>query len=110
MELLLALLSQPDAYLPQVLTVPNAFDEAPMLEPIDQPHSTVVSDQQSVGEHPHSGAVGFGQGLDRQQELVLLGLESLFPGGVVAEVKKPADLIAKSPQRLVVFGSELGFS
>src|SRR5581483_5897118 len=72
------------------------------LQPVCEFHRAVMLNLQPIGDLAHAPANAVGKTFQRQHELILLRLQSRFPGRFLAEAKKTADLIPKFGHALVV--------
>ncbi len=94
----LARRGQPDAHLAPVLIRNAARDCAAVAQPVDQLDCAVMPDLQAPGELLNGGSHPGWEPLDSQQQLVLLRLQSVRPGGFLAVSQKPADLMTELRQ------------
>src|SRR5690349_14312034 len=92
--------------LPSVFRIGEPLDEARRFQPVHQFDGGVMAKYQAVRQFA-DGRLGSGrQALKREQGLVLLRLDIVFPGPNFAEVKKVAKLVAKLSQLLIVLYAE----
>src|SRR5437667_937265 len=75
---------------PPVGPGPRPADQAPRLHAVDELDGGVVLDLQPLGEEPDGGVYPRGHALHREQELVLLRLETGRSGRAFAEALEPA--------------------
>ena len=68
--------SEPDHYGPSVIISPYAFHKPALFQAINQPHGAMVLDKEVSGQNADGGRVRTRQRSNRQQHLVLLGLQS----------------------------------
>ena len=80
-----------DQHLPPVLGCPRAQDKAALYHPVHEFDCTVMLDLQPLGQNADARLALTSH---RQQQLVLLGLESCCARRLFAEVQKPANLVA----------------
>ena len=99
--------SEPDHYGPSVIISPYAFHKPALLQAIDQPHGAMVLDKEVSGQNADSRRVRTRKRANRQQHLVLLGLESRLSSCFLAKVQKLADAIAKLAQCRVILGGQV---
>ena len=84
-----------------------ANDIAAGGEAVDQLDGAVVTDLKTVGEFGDSGELSRGKAFDGEEELVLLGLDSMGAGGFFAVTEKFADLVAEFGERAVGVEGEI---
>jgi hypothetical protein len=94
---------QSHSYLAPVGHAAHSFDQASLLQPVDQPDRAMVADQEVIGNLPDGGPPRLRQGARCQQQLVLLRFQPFLAGGPLAKVKEIPDLIAKLTERGIVF-------
>jgi len=97
-----AALSEPDEDLPPVGPAAVTPDEPSVRQPIDEFHRAVVLKLQTLCEHADDGSFAWRKSFQREQQLVLLGLEPGRPRSVLAEVEISTDLITKFRHRPVI--------
>ena len=93
---------EPKPDLAVIVAAAGAFDEPSLGQTIGQANGAMRADQQVFRQLADSRTAGIAQHQDGQQHLMLLRLKVLGPGCFLAEVQKPADLVAKRTERLVV--------
>ncbi len=81
--------------LPAVLAVAGAHDQATALSAINQLHCAVMLKLQALGQKSDRGLIWAGQAANRQQQLILLGMQSDAPRRGLAEVQETAYLVAE---------------
>src|SRR5262245_1693600 len=91
-----------DQHLPAVGGAAHPAHEPPLLHPIHQLHRAVVPHLQPLGERSHRRLDPIRDSLDREQQLMLLGLEARVARGLVAEPKEAPKLVAKIRERAIV--------
>src|SRR2546428_7064282 len=91
---------------PPVGSSPRSADQASRLHAVDELDCGVVLDLQPLGNEPDRGVHPRGHALHREQELVLLRLETDRSGRAFAETLEPAQLITELRQRSVVRDGE----
>jgi len=83
-------------------------DEAAFFETVEQAHGAVMPDQQVLGKRADRGTGAPVERADGQQHLMLLGLQSLGAGRLLAEMKKAANLVAEVSQRAEIGRAQIG--
>jgi len=99
---LLAEGSQPDANLAPVVAPAYPLHKTAVHQPVRKANGAVMPDQQVRGDFSYVGTMSARQRADSQQELMLLGLESLGSGRLFAEMEKAADLKPKIGKRSII--------
>jgi len=101
----LARFRQLHLHLPSILRVSGSFDEAAAGKTVDQADCAVMANQKVGSQFADGWALGPGERPNREQHLMLLRFEPFLPGGVLAKMQKPPDLIAEiSKGSIVVVG------
>ena len=98
----LALRGDLDQDFPLIEDVPVAADEAQGGQAVDEPDDRVVLELELPREGADRGEPFGRQALDRQEELVLLGLQPGAPGLPFAEGEEAADQMAEMRQALII--------
>jgi hypothetical protein len=83
--------SELNQHLPPVRRRPRSQNQATLRQSVHEFHRAVMLDLQSLSQHADAWLV---QTPNRQQQLVLLRLDSSRARGLLAEVQKPPDLVA----------------
>ena len=99
--------SQPDPNLAPVANAAYPFHESAFPQPVGEAYGAVMPDQEVPGDFSHGGTMGAGQGPDGQQELMLLRLQSLVPGRLLAEMEEATDLKAEIGESSIIRVSEV---
>jgi hypothetical protein len=99
-----ALRRQIDPDLAAILLRPAAPDELAGLQAVDQLDNAVVPGLKARGQFPYRRPGRRLHPLDCEQELVLLGLETHFPGRRLAEAQELAYLESELGECPVVYG------
>lgn len=92
-----------DQDFPVVEGAPVSPDHAEGGKPVDELDDRMVFELKLPGQGSDRGKTVGGKTFDREQELVLLGLEPGIPGGLLAEGEKAADQMAKMRQVLEIW-------
>lgn len=92
----------PDEHPAAVASVTLAHDQPFLVEPVDQPDGTVMSDVKARGQRPDGRRDLRWQSLQGQQQLVLLSVQSMGARGALAEGEEAADPVPELGQRSVV--------
>ena len=85
-----------------------AHDESPGFELIDERDGRVMFDTEPLGDRTDGRLLFERQALDGEQELMLLRLDAQAARRLFAEGEEAAELVAKSRERSVVGGGDLG--
>jgi hypothetical protein len=94
---------EPQPHFPLIFRARTSRDRPGALEPIDQFDRTVVLNEQSRGNLPNRGPGALGQALHRQQQLMLLRLNTVLFCSCFAEVKELTDLSPELGKIAVLF-------
>jgi len=83
-----------DEDLPAIIGCPQTGKEAPVDQPIDQLNGAVMLELHSFCQDTNGRLEAARETSHRQEELVLLRLDTGFSSGVFAETQEAADLVA----------------
>jgi hypothetical protein len=78
-----------------------ALDEAGQLQPVHQLDGGVMAQRQTIRQIADGRTGPDRQPLERQQSLMLLGLNAVFPRLDFAELEEMAELVSKFGQLLI---------
>ena len=99
---------QVNTYLsPVAIAGANALDQAALFQAVEQAHGAMVADQEVRCQTANRWSVSVSEGLDRQQHLVLVRLQSLRAGSLFTEAQEFPDLVAELAEGLIVAGREI---
>ena len=93
-EELFAIMGELDEDLPAIIGCPQAGKKASVDQPIDQLNGAVMLELHAFRQNPNSRLEPAGETSYRQEELVLLRLDTGFSSGLFAETQEAADLVA----------------
>lgn len=80
----------------------GAFREAECLEAVNQADGAVVGDLEPLGKFADGDPVAPGEAFDREERLILLGLETVRAGCPFAEAEEHAQCVSEFCEQLVV--------
>lgn len=80
----------------------DSLEQSVSLQTIRQLDRAVMLDLQPLGKHADGGFLCAQQAFNRQQRLMLLWLEARGASGLLAEIYKTPDLVAKFRQCLII--------
>jgi hypothetical protein len=86
-----------------VQRIPVAPDHSQGREAVDQLHDRMVLELELPGQGPDRGKLVGRQAFDREEQLVLLGLQAGLPGRIFAEGHEAADEMSEMRQVLVIW-------
>ena len=89
-------------YLPPVVRSAAARYVAVIFQAIHQFHHAVMFELQSPGQLAYGGLHVFGQAFDGEQQLMLLRLQAVPPGLLLAEMQVEPDLVTELGQRAIL--------
>ena len=84
-------------------------DRALVFQPVDEFHGAVMLNEQSRGDLPNCWLGVFGKTMYRQQQLMLLGLDSMFLSSCLAEMQEASNLPPELGEVPVLLNREVDF-
>jgi len=85
-----------------IVAISSAVQKAVSFEAVHQFHRAVMLDLQPFGEDANCGGVSRGKAFQRKQRLKLLRFDACVAGGMLRQVQKAAQFIAKLRQRAII--------
>ncbi len=102
-------LGEPNEYLAAIDPAALALDQPMRLGPVEQLYGAVMLELQPLSQLPYRGLHAGREPTQREQQLVLLGLDPDRAGRLLAEVQKAANLVAKLRERPVLGIGQVGW-
>ncbi len=98
----LAARGEPNEHVPTVVVRSSPPDETASLHTVDQFDGAVVLDLQALRQDADRRLTTLWHSLQREQQLVLLGLEARRTCCTLAEMQKPPELVTELGQRPIL--------
>jgi hypothetical protein len=104
-----AFVGEADADQAAILSVADALDEAASGQAVDEADDAVMAKYQVIGELADAGRAVLVKAFDGKEQLMLLRLQPLDAGGLLAEVEEAADFVAEVAEGAVIGAGEKSF-